>query len=79
MKKLIFYLMIIVVSLSAFPNTINAAEKNPNTAANNPKEMPAEVKSMLTRLDEIKAMDKSSLNFSEKKRFVKRFELLMLN
>jgi len=64
--------MIIVVSLSAFPNTINAAEKNP-------KEMPAEVKSMLTRIDEIKAMDKSSLNFSEKKRFVKRFELLMLN
>lgn len=67
MKKLTFYLMMMVFSLSAFPTTSFAAEKTPVTVTNNTKEIPAEVKTMLSRLDEIKAMDKSSLNFSEKK------------
>ena len=35
--------------------------------ADNPKEVPENVKIMLARLDEIKAMDKSSLKSSEKK------------
>jgi hypothetical protein len=39
-----------------------AAEKSPIT-----KEVPAEVQTMLNRLEEIKAMDKSSLKSSEKK------------
>jgi len=67
MKKLSFYLMILVLSLSSFPNTIIAAEINPATVSTNPKEVPAEVKIMLTRLEEIKAMDKSTLNSSDKK------------
>lgn len=67
MKKPIMYLMIMLLSLSLFPNTTSAAEKKMTTTANNTKEIPAEVKTMLTRLDEIKAMDKSSLNFAEKK------------
>jgi hypothetical protein len=62
MKKLSFYLMIMVLSLCTVPTTMMAAEKNPNT-----KELPAEVKTMLNRLEEIKAMDKSSLKSSEKK------------
>jgi hypothetical protein len=66
MKKFTFYLMMMVLSLSAFPTTILAAEKSP-TVTNTTKEVPAEVKVMLSRLDEIKAMDKSSLKSSEKK------------
>ncbi len=44
-----------------------AAEKTTTTVSPNNKEMPAEVKVMFNRLEEIKAMDKSSLNSSEKK------------
>jgi hypothetical protein len=43
-----------------------AAEKNPTSVSNTPKEVPAEVKVLLNRLDEIKAMDKSSLNLQKK-------------
>lgn len=67
MKKLSFYLMVIVLSLGAFPSTMFAAEKNVVAVASDPKEIPAEVQTLLNRLDEIKAMDKSSLNSSEKK------------
>jgi hypothetical protein len=67
MKKLSFYLMMMVLSLSMFPSTIIASEKNSTVTATNTKEMPAEVKVMFTRLEEIKAMDKSTLNSSEKK------------
>jgi hypothetical protein len=67
MKKIPLYLMMIVLSLSIFPSTIIAAEKNPTTLATDNKEVPAEVKVMLTRLNEIKAMDKSSMNRIEKK------------
>jgi hypothetical protein len=51
-----------VLSLCTVPATMMAAEKSPIT-----KELPAEVKTMLNRLEEIKAMDKSSLKSSEKK------------
>ena len=67
MKKLTVYLMMMVLSLSALATPMIAAEKTPTTIANNTKEVPAEVKIMLSRLDEIKAMDKSSLKSSEKK------------
>jgi len=59
--------MIMIASLSLVPNQIHAAPKNPITATETPKEVPAEVKALLLRLDEIKAMDKSALNASEKK------------
>jgi uncharacterized MAPEG superfamily protein len=67
MKKSILYLMIMVLSLNIFPIQMTATEKDPVPVSNDPKEMPAEVKTMLARLDEIKAMDKSSLKPSEKK------------
>lgn len=66
MKKITFCLMMLMLSLNTFPNALNA-EKNVALATNNTKEIPVEVKVMLNRLDEIKAMDKSSLKFSEKK------------
>jgi hypothetical protein len=67
MKKLPFYLMMMVLSLSVFPNSMIASEKKETVVVTNTKEMPAEVKVMFTRLEEIKAMDKSSLNYSEKR------------
>jgi hypothetical protein len=67
MKKLSLYLMMMVLSLSIFPSTIFAAEKNSTAIPANTKEMPAEVKVMLNRLEEIKAMDKSDMKSSEKK------------
>lgn len=67
MKKITFYLMMMVLSLSVVPTQMLAAEKNPTSVSNTPKEVPAEVKVMLNRLEEIKAMDKSALNSAEKK------------
>lgn len=66
MKKITFCLMMIVLSLNTFSNTLNA-DKNSTLVTNNSKEVPVEIKVMLNRLDEINAMDKSSLNFAEKK------------
>lgn len=65
MKKLPLYLMMAVLSLSMFPNTIIASEKN--SVAIEKKEMPLEVKVMINRLEEIKAMDKSEMKYSEKR------------
>lgn len=67
MKKSIVYLMMMVLSLSIFSSIATASEKKTVDVAANSKEMPAKVKVMFTRLEEIKAMDKSSLNSSEKK------------
>ena len=67
MKKVAFYLMMMVMSLSVVPTQMLAAEKNPTSATNTPKEVTAEVKVLLNRIEEIKAMDKSSLNSAEKK------------
>lgn len=63
MKKTSLYLMIMILSLSAF-TTISASEKNPiktNT------EIPSDIKVMLNRLEEIKDMDTSEMERSEKK------------
>lgn len=54
--------MLLMLSLHLLPNQIVAAVKEPIE-----KEMPAEVKAMLTRLDEIKTIDRSNLNSTEKK------------
>jgi hypothetical protein len=67
MKKLPLYLMMMVLSLSLLPSTISAAEKNITAITANTKEVPAEIKVMYNRLEEIKAMDKSSMTSVEKK------------
>ena len=67
MKKSTIYLMMLMVSLMCFPATMMAAELTPITPAPTSSEMPAEVKVMLNRLEEIKAMDKSELSSKEKK------------
>lgn len=66
MKKQVFYL-IIVLLLSVSPGTIMASEKSPAPIDKTTTEIPAEFKTMLNRLDEIKNMDKSNLKSSERK------------
>lgn len=79
MKKLTFYLMMMVFTLGTFPTTILAAEKAPITVTNTTKEVPAEVKVMLNRLEQIKAMDKSSMKSSEKKALRKEVRAIKSN
>ena len=61
MKKLPVYLMMVVLSLSVLPTTVSAKEKNPTAITATPKEVPAEVKIMINRLEEIKEMEKASM------------------
>ncbi|MGB5377657.1 hypothetical protein [Muriicola sp.] len=63
MKKAPIYVLVMLLSLGVF-TTVQAAEKEKTTE---PVEMPAEVRVMLDRLEEIKGMDKSDLERSEKK------------
>jgi hypothetical protein len=79
MKKLPLYLMMMVLSLSIFPTTSFAAEKNTTKDNANTKEMPVEVKVMLTRLEEIKTMDKSNMKASEKKELRKEVRAIKAN
>jgi hypothetical protein len=66
MKKKVSYL-IIVLLLSLFTSTMRASDKN-SVINNAPTtEIPVEIKTMLNRLDEIKAMDKSDLKSYERK------------
>lgn len=68
MKKNVLYVIIVILSLNPFTSEVFANEKDPIAiVGENPKEVPAEVKVMLDRLDEIKKMDKSSLKSSERK------------
>ncbi|MEY8020574.1 hypothetical protein ACA086_01160 [Muriicola sp. E247] len=63
MKKAIFITLLLFLSLSV-STPVLAAKKEP---APEPTEIPAEVRVMLDRLEEIKAMDKSDLKRAEKK------------
>jgi hypothetical protein len=67
MKKFPFYAMIIILSFTILPQQITAASSTPIETTTPPKEIPADVKIMLDRLDEIKKMDKSNLNSAERK------------
>lgn len=54
MKKLSLILMMMVLSLSLVPSISIASEKDPITKTSENKEVPVEVKVMLSRLEEIK-------------------------
>tara|TARA_R110001592_G_scaffold38190_7_gene126294 strand:+ start:13938 stop:14243 length:306 start_codon:yes stop_codon:yes gene_type:complete len=76
MKKTRLYALIMMLSLSAF-TTISASDKNMKTTT--PTEIPAEIKVMLNRLEEIKEMDKSGLNRAEKKELRKEARAIKSN
>jgi hypothetical protein len=72
MKKFIICIMIALMSLAILPVQTNAAvPAKPSTETTAPKPESAEVKSLESRLNEIKAMDKSKLKASEKKKLRK--------
>jgi hypothetical protein len=79
MKKTTLYLMMIVLSLTVIPTTISAKENNLTAITANPEEVPVAVKVMYNRLEEIKAMDKSSLTSVEKKELRKEVRAIKAN
>lgn len=79
MKKISLYVMMTVLSLSILPTTMNAKEKAPTAITANTKEVPAEVKIMINRLEEIKVMDKSSMTRVEKKELRKEVRTIKAN
>ena len=80
MKKNILYAIIVILSLNPFTTEVLASEKSPIAIVSDPvKEIPAEVKVMLNRLDEIKKMDKSSLKSAEKKALRKEVRAIKSN
>lgn len=67
MKKITLFTIIAILSLTIYPNFAVAKTLEPISNSSNPKEVPAEVKTMLNRLEEIKKLDKSNLSSVEKK------------
>ena len=68
-----------LLSLTALPISAFAAPTDPITTTATPKEVPAEVKILLNRLEEIKKMDKSNLNRVEKKALRKEVSAINSN
>ncbi len=67
-KKTGLFLMIALLSFSTLPlSTMASPLPSPTAQSNEVPETPANVKILLTRLDQIKDMDKSKLSGSEKK------------
>lgn len=79
MKKITLYAMLLLVSLSSISSPLFATEKNPREVVSNTREVPTDVTKLVTRLETIKAMDKSKLNRSEKKCCVKKYAPLNQN
>ena len=68
MKKFSLYILTALLLLSIFPIQLKAVvEPNPVPMTATKPDESAEVKAILTRLDEINAMDKSLLKAPEKK------------
>lgn len=74
MKKSIFYLMLLMITMIVTPG--HAATATDPVALEN-KELPARVQTLLLRVNEIKAMDKSELSREERKEL--RKELRSIN
>lgn len=67
MKKITLSLLIVVLTLTIFPASVTAKTSEPTSINSTAKEIPAAVRVMFDRLKEIKEMDKSNLNSSERK------------
>lgn len=65
MKKIVFCIMAVLLSLTFMPIQASATSPKPATALT--AEKTAEIKAMELRISEIKAMDKTKMNATEKK------------
>jgi len=80
MKKFVFCLMAVILSVTFLPLQSNASTSEPASSLVEPKsEESAEVKLLELRLTEIKAMDRSELNASEKKALKKEVKSIKHN
>jgi predicted PurR-regulated permease PerM len=76
MKKITFFTMMLLLTATLFTTNSFAINEKVPTSSNNPKEIPAEVKVLLNRLEEIKKMDKSNLSSTEKKELRKEVRII---
>jgi glutamate mutase epsilon subunit len=67
MKKIAFYVMTAIMLLSITTTPVSASHEMNKVALANEKIESAEVKALMSRLEEIKAMDKSNMTSTEKK------------
>ena len=67
MKRITLYLMTIIALLSFMPTPSMATTENSTTTEKLEKIESAEAKTMMSRLEEIKAMDKSNMTSKEKR------------
>ena len=67
MQKIKLLTMVMLLSLTSIQATTTTIRPITPIEISNPKEISAEVKILLDRLDEIKSMDRSTLNSKEKK------------
>jgi hypothetical protein len=68
MKKITLYLMTMIALLSFMPNSSMAGNENTTVPTEKVEKVEsAEAQAMISRLEEIKAMDKSSMSSKEKK------------
>lgn len=75
MQKYFLYMLTFSFLLAFIPAQLSA-ETNALRKDKTPKNESAEVKVLLSRLDEIKAMDKSTLSFQEKRQLRKEVRTL---
>lgn len=80
MKKIVFCVMAAMLSMTFIPLQTNASTSEPATSLVDPvSSESAEVKLLELRLAEIKAMDRSELNASEKKALKKEVKSIKHN
>lgn len=78
MQRNLLYMLTFAFLLSFIPAQVSA-ETNALRKDKTPKNESAEAKVLLSRLDEIKAMDKSTLSFQEKRQLRKEVRTLKTN
>ncbi|MBE9599048.1 hypothetical protein [Pedobacter sp. MC2016-24] len=75
MKKLL-YALALVFTMAASANTVSAADKSPNAKTEMTAEQKVQLEKIVSRVNEIKAMDKSDLSRAEKKELRKELKSL---
>jgi hypothetical protein len=67
MKKIAICIMMVFLSLTFIPLSLNASTAEPTSLVSNKANETAEMKTLELRLNELKEMDKSKMNSTEKK------------
>jgi len=79
MKKTVILVFVCMLSMVIMPASAMTTENNPAPKTVITEEIPAEVKILLDRIDEIKAMDKRGLERSERRALRKEVRAIKKN